>query len=272
MHPTISPSPGKCSVLGVGISTTSYDTVAERCTAWIDERHLSKRKIDAKYICVTSVHGVMMAQRDSKLRSIINGADIATPDGMPIVWALRSFGRKGQQRVYGPNLMLVLCQRAEEGGHRIFLYGSRPETLRQLAENLLARYPRLNIAGAYPDPFHALTPGEDSRIQHAILRSNCDLLFVGVGAAKQKRWMADHLASFPGVVMVGVGAAFDFHSGLLKQAPEWIQNSGLEWLFRLLNEPKRLWRRYLLITPMFLPHWGLQWVRMHCLRLSRLAS
>jgi len=258
-------------VLGVGISTTSYDAVVDRCTAWIEERHLTKRKIDAKYICVTSVHGVMLAQRDSELRSIINRADIVTPDGMPIVWAMRSFGRKGQQRVYGPALMLALCRRAAEAGHRIFLYGSRPETLRHLQQNLRAKYPQLNIAGACTAPFHALTPEEDSRIQQIILHSNCDLLFIGIGEPKQSRWMADHLASFPGVIMLGLGAAFDFHAGVQKQAPEWMQNSGLEWLFRLFNEPKRLWRRYLLITPWFLPRWGVQWLRLRCPRRSRLA-
>jgi N-acetylglucosaminyldiphosphoundecaprenol N-acetyl-beta-D-mannosaminyltransferase len=250
----------KYPVLGVGISTTSYEAVVDQCTEWIDERHLGRSEIGARYICVTSVHGIMLAQRDSDLRSIINRADIATPDGMPIVWALRSFGRKSQQRVYGPTLMLKLCERAEKAGHRVFLYGSRPETLRQLAQNLLAKYPQLNIVGAYPDAFHAVTPEEESRIRQAIFRCNCDLLFVGTGESKQNRWMANHLTSFPGVVMLGVGAAFDFHAGVLKHAPEWIQNSGLEWLFRLFNEPKRLWRRYLVITPWFLPHWGLQWL------------
>jgi N-acetylglucosaminyldiphosphoundecaprenol N-acetyl-beta-D-mannosaminyltransferase len=119
----------KYPVLGVGISATSYDAVVDGCTEWINDRYANKCCSTAKYICVTSVHGVMMAQRDSELRSIMNHANLATPDGMPIVWALRSFGRKGQQRVYGPDLMLALCRRAAEAGHRIFLYGSRPETL-----------------------------------------------------------------------------------------------------------------------------------------------
>jgi N-acetylglucosaminyldiphosphoundecaprenol N-acetyl-beta-D-mannosaminyltransferase len=272
MDEASSPALRKYSVLGVGINATSYGAVVDRCSEWINERHLSNCCSSAKYICVTSVHGVMMAQRDSTLRSIVNHANLATPDGMPIVWALRSFGRKGQQRVYGPDLMLALCQRAAEAGHRIFLYGSRPETLHLLEQNLRTQYPQLNLVGSYPDPFHRASPEEESAIRTTILESNCDLLFVGIGEPKQNRWMADHLTAFPGVVMLGVGAAFDFHAGCIQQAPEWIQRSGLEWLFRLLQEPKRLWRRYLLITPWFLPRWGIQWLKMHCFRLSNLAS
>ncbi len=261
MHPTTSVSPDKRSVLGVGISRTSYTTVVSQCTDWIEERRWSKCTPDAKYICVTSVHGIMAARRDPELLSILNRADIVTPDGMPVVWAMRSFGTKDQQRVYGPNLMLALCEQAEQQEHRIFLYGSRPEILVKLRQNLRARYFRLKIVGSCPDLFREPSPEEDAAIREKILESDCDLLFVGIGEPKQNRWMANHLSSFPGVVMVGVGAAFDFHAGRVRQAPPWIQNSGLEWLFRLFHEPKRLWKRYLLTTPPFLPCWAAQWIR-----------
>lgn len=186
MNQAISPSLSKCSVLGVNITPTSYAAVVDKCTEWINQRHLSKCIGNAKYICVTSVHGVMMAQRDTKLRSIINCANIATPDGMPIVWALRSFGIKGQQRVYGPNLMLALCSRAVEAGYRIFLYGSRPETLHQLEQNLRIKYPLLNIVGSCPDPFHTPTSEEDSAIQKMILESNCQLFVCRYRRAEAK--------------------------------------------------------------------------------------
>lgn len=251
----------RLKLLGVDISTTCYGAVVDECTEWINQRRRSEPESHARYICVTSVHGIMAAKRDSELRSIINRADIVTPDGMPIVWALRSLGQRGQQRVYGPNLMLALCQEAAERGHRIFLYGSRPEVLLKLQQNLKDRYPRLTVVGTCPDLFRAPNPEEKIAIKKTILNSNCDLLFVGIGEPKQNHWMATHLSSFPGVVMVGLGAAFDFHAGQVRQAPPFIQNSGFEWLFRLLHEPKRLWKRYLLITPPFLPYWAIQWVK-----------
>ena len=262
-------APVKQDVLGVGISATSYSDVAAVCNRWLQERESAAV---ARYICITSVHGVMEARKDSRLRSIFNQADIATPDGMPIVWALRSFGFPGQQRVYGPNLMLTLCEQAEARGHRIFLYGGRPESLEALRLRLRQRFPRLVIAGSYSPPFRPLTDDEETGVREQISSAKPDLLFVGISTPKQERWMNEHRACFPGVVMIGVGAAFDFHAGRVRQAPAWMQKRGLEWLFRLTMEPARLWKRYLLVTPLFLPCWALQRLSISMRRIACGAS
>jgi N-acetylglucosaminyldiphosphoundecaprenol N-acetyl-beta-D-mannosaminyltransferase len=252
--------PRKQPVVGVGISMTSYSEVAQVCARWIAERRTDTAGSlrHARYICVTSVHGIVSAFLNRSLRPVFNAADIATPDGMPVVWALRSLGARSQQRVYGPDLMLALCEQAGKLGHRVFLYGGREETLPVLCERLKARIPGLQIVGAYSPPFRPLTPDEDAQIVQRILDSGADLLFVGLSTPKQDRWMLEHRLKLPGLVMAGVGAAFDFHAGRVSQAPPWMQRTGLEWLFRLKEEPTRLWKRYLLVTPLFLPLWGLQ--------------
>jgi N-acetylglucosaminyldiphosphoundecaprenol N-acetyl-beta-D-mannosaminyltransferase len=195
---------------------------------------------------------------DPDVRTALNSADIAATDGMPLAWALQSLGAKGQRRVYGPDLMLALCGQAARLGHRIFLYGGRNETLAILCSRLNARFPSLEIAGAYAPPFRPLTPNEDHACVKRILASDADIVFVGLGAPKQEQWMAEHRSRLPGIVMLGVGAAFDFHAGRVRQAPRWMQGYGLEWLFRLYVEPARLWRRYVLLNPLFLAMWALQ--------------
>ena len=250
--------PAKQNVCGVNISATNYGQVVDCCSHWIEEKRQSDTSGPSRYICVTSVHGVMEARQDGELRGILNNADIATPDGMPVVWALRSFGRRGQQRVYGPTLMLKLCERAATNGHKLFLYGSTPEVIQGLTEKLTTLYPAIRIVGTYSPPFRALTAEEEADIQARIRESNADLVFVGISTPKQERWMARQQQRLDGVIMIGVGAAFDFHAGRVKQAPKWMQDRGLEWLFRLVSEPRRLWRRYILITPRFLPLWAMQ--------------
>lgn len=252
--------PTKQLVVGVQISTTSYSQVVDLCRLWAAQRKIESPP-HAHYICVTSVHGVISAQDDPQVCRYLNEADIATPDGMPVVWALRSLGHKAQQRVYGPTLMLHLCQAAAEQGLRIFLYGGQDETLRQLRTRLQSQFPGLPIAGAYAPPFRQLTPEEDHAVQERILASDADIVFVGISTPKQEKWMHEHRHCFPGVTLIGVGAAFDFHAGRTKQAPAWMQKRGLEWLYRLLSEPARLWRRYLLVTPRFLPLWAWQLLR-----------
>jgi N-acetylglucosaminyldiphosphoundecaprenol N-acetyl-beta-D-mannosaminyltransferase len=249
--------PEKQRVLQVGVSKTSYAEVVALCREWAAER---RARPDAKshYIAVTSVHGLIMAEDDPQIRRTLNEADIATPDGMPIVWALRSFGAREQQRVYGPTLMLELCRDAAEHAHRIFLYGGREETLPILRARLEEKFPGLQIAGTYSPPFRSLTAEEDTKVQKMIRAADPDIIFVGISTPKQEKWMHEHRAAFPGVTMIGVGAAFDFHAGRTRQAPEWMQRNGLEWLFRLAVEPARLWRRYLLLTPRFLPLWAWQ--------------
>jgi N-acetylglucosaminyldiphosphoundecaprenol N-acetyl-beta-D-mannosaminyltransferase len=249
--------PAKLSVLGVGITPTSYGAVLRQCRAWIEERHGGGNP-PGRTICVVSVHGIMTAFRDARCRAVLNQADLATPDGMPVVWALRSFGAAGQSRVYGPNLMLALCGQAARLGHRVFLYGGTEATLAQLKRKLSHKFPTLIIAGSYSPPFRPLTAAEDAEVTGMIQRSDADLLLVGISTPKQDFWMQDHRARLAGVVMAGVGAAFNFHAGEVRQAPAWMQSRGLEWLFRLGMEPLRLWKRYLLVTPLFLPLWALQ--------------
>lgn len=247
----------KFNIIGTAVSATSYEEVVDAVGNWVSE-DTSARASRAKYICVTSVHGIVTGRQDPEFRGVLNGADVVTPDGMPVVWALRSFGAKGQQRVYGPTLMLRLCEAAGRHRHRIFLYGGRPEVLTALCQNLNARYPELMIVGTYSPPFRPLTSVEDEHIKQIISDSEADLVFIGISTPKQEKWMAAHRWDFPGKVLIGVGAAFDFHAKRVLQAPSWMQRAGLEWLFRLFMEPARLWKRYLLITPQFLPLWALQ--------------
>ena len=249
----------KQGVLGVSVSVTSYDEVCALCDRWIQQKERTDQfRQPGRYICVTSVHGIMTARSNAAFRRILNQADLVTPDGMPVVWAMRSFGCSRQPRVYGPTLMLALCEQAARRRHRVFLYGTRPGTLKALRRNLLARFPELKIAGTYAPPFRQLTPAEDAQVTRRIRASEADLVFVGISTPKQEAWMSAHAAALPGVVMLGVGAAFDFHAGRLRQAPQWMQRNGLEWLYRLSMEPRRLWRRYLLHTPLFLPLWFMQ--------------
>jgi N-acetylglucosaminyldiphosphoundecaprenol N-acetyl-beta-D-mannosaminyltransferase len=256
--------PDKQFVVSAGISKTSYAEVVELCRRWAEDR---SGRSQARYICVTSVHGIILAKDDPAFAKILNSADIATPDGMPVVWALRSFGSSGQQRVYGPTLMLELCRSAAANGHRIFLYGGHPAALPPLEARLREQFPALQIAGSYSPPFRPLSDEEDLAIQQSIRASGAHLLFVGIGTPKQEQWMYQHRHCFPGLTMIGVGAAFDFHAGRTPQAPRWMQRAGLEWLFRLAAEPARLWRRYLLVTPRFLPLWLVQ--RLKTVRESR---
>ena len=244
-------------VVGVGVSATSYQDTANTIREWVGEQRKNPSR-PARYVCVTSVHGIITAREDSDFREILNDADIVTPDGMPIVWAMRSFGLHSQGRVYGPDLMLVLCQQAAELGHRVFLYGALPDTLEKLKAALVKRCPGLQIVGTLSPPYSPLTPEEDLAYVRKIQESKAEIVFVGLSTPKQERWMQAHRLSLAGTIFLGVGAAFDFHAGRIRQAPAWVRRAGFEWLFRLLMEPRRLWKRYLLTTPKFLPLWALQ--------------
>ena len=252
-------TPRKYNIVGVNISGTSYAEVTNICSAWMAKPDPDR----ARYICITSVHGIISSRQEPWVRDVLNAADIATPDGMPVVWALRSFGAREQQRVYGPTLMLHLCRMAAEQGHGIYLYGGTEDRLELLRRKLTQKIPGLRIVGSYAPPFRPLTEQEDAAVKADILESGARLVFIGISTPKQDKWMFDHRSELPGVVMVGVGAAFDFHAGHVKQAPAWMQRAGLEWLFRLAAEPRRLWKRYILITPRFLPLWALQWIAFH---------
>ncbi|MBW3660431.1 MAG: WecB/TagA/CpsF family glycosyltransferase [Gemmatimonadetes bacterium] len=235
----------RANVLGVGVSAIDMTDALSRIEEWIDRR-------TPHYVTVTGVHGVMESQRDEELRRIHNAAGLVTPDGMPLVWLSRLSGFHDVRRVYGPDLMLECCARSVERGWKHFLYGGAEGVPELLAERLRERFPGIDIVGAYSPPFRPLTDEEDERIVETIDRSEADIVWVGLGTPKQERWMSDHVGRFSASVLVGVGAAFDFHAGLKRQAPAWIQRAGLEWLFRLLSEPRRLWRRYCINNPLFI--------------------
>jgi N-acetylglucosaminyldiphosphoundecaprenol N-acetyl-beta-D-mannosaminyltransferase len=231
-------------VLGVGISAVSLAGATSEIERWLDdgERH---------YVCVTNVHTVMECQRDPGLMRIHNESGLTTPDGMPIVWCGKRAGARNITRVYGPDLLLELCARLDGSTHSAFLYGTTERTLDLLRARLLRNFPRLKIAGAYAPPFRPLTHAEDADVVARINASGADLVWVGLGAPRQERWMAEHRDRLTANVLIGVGAAFDFHAGTVKQAPLWMQEHGLEWAFRLSREPRRLWWRYLRTNPAF---------------------
>jgi N-acetylglucosaminyldiphosphoundecaprenol N-acetyl-beta-D-mannosaminyltransferase len=244
VHDVASPSFARVDVLGVGISAIDPTDALREVTRWIDNglQH---------YVCVTGVHGVMESQGDPELLRIHNESGMTTPDGMPMVWAARIAGAKNTQRVYGPDLMLAVCERAAQRGWGCFLYGATDEVLEQLRSNLSDRYPGLKIVGTHSPPFRALTPEEDEAVVRQINESGAQIVWVGLSTPKQERWMASHIGRVNSSALFGVGAAFDMHAGNLRQAPRWMQRSGLEWLFRLASEPRRLWRRYAVNNPRF---------------------
>ena len=235
----------RVDVLGVGVSAIDMPAAVDRIEGWI-------RQGSRNYICVTGVHGVMESQRDAELRRIHNASGLTTPDGMPMVWAGHWAGASWMRRVYGPDLMLAICQRAQEMGWRSFFYGGREGVPERLAERLVERFPGLNVVGTYSPPFRDLTAEEDAALVAEINSSHADLVWVGLSTPKQERWMAAHVGRLNAPVLLGVGAAFDIHAGTLAQAPGWMRRHGLEWLYRLIREPRRLWRRYLSNNPRFL--------------------
>jgi len=216
----------------------------ETIEGWIDRR-------EPNYVCVTGVHGVMESQSDEDLREIHNSAGLVTPDGMPLVWLSRWRGARQVQRVYGPDLMLELCQRSVGRGYRHFFYGGAEGVADLLASRLEKRFPGLVVAGTFCPPFRPLTDAEDEEIIRRIRAAEPDLVWVGLSTPKQERWMRSHVDRLGEAVLLGVGAAFDFHAGLKPQAPSWMQRIGLEWLFRMLSEPRRLGPRYLVNNPKF---------------------
>lgn len=205
----------------------------------------------SRYICAANVHMLMEAHDSVEFRDVVNGADLVTPDGMPLVWMMRLKGMRDQQRVYGPTLMLHVLNVAKSEGIPVGFYGGRLEVLDALIERMKTRYVGLNVVFSHSPPFRELSPEEDADIVTQANRSNVKILFVGLGCPKQEIWMAQHRGRI-NAVMLGVGAAFDFHGGTKKQAPLWMQKAGFEWLYRLMSEPARLWRRYLIHNPRFI--------------------
>jgi N-acetylglucosaminyldiphosphoundecaprenol N-acetyl-beta-D-mannosaminyltransferase len=216
---------------------------------WIDDTVAVRGR---GYICVAAVHTVMASQEDPALKDAVLGSNLTVPDGQPLVWAMNALGHDMPSRVYGPELMDRHCARAARAGTRIFLYGGRNQgALARLARNLIERHPGLRIVGGYAPPFRPLDEEETEAIAREINASGADVVWVGIGVPKQEKWMAAMRDRLDAPVLVGVGAAFDFHAGLVAQAPEWMQRLGLEWAYRLSREPRRLWKRYLRYNPRF---------------------
>ena len=234
----------RVDVLGVGISAVDMTMACDEITRWIDHR-------EQHYVCVTGVHGVMESQRDPELLAIHNASGLTAPDGMPMVWAGRRAGADWMSRVYGPDLMLTVLKRAADRGWSSYLYGGNEGIADLLATRLRARFPGLKISGTCSPPFRPLNATEDDEVVYRINHSGADIVWVGLSTPKQERWMAAHVGRLEAPAMVGVGAAFDFHAGLVSQAPGWMQQSGLEWLYRFAKEPRRLWKRYLQNNPAF---------------------
>ena len=235
---------GRVDVLGVGISPVTMQTTLDILESWINGR--SKR-----YVCVTGVHGVMESQTDEGLRRIHNESGLTTPDGVPMVWACHWAGRKETQRVYGPDLMLEVCARGAQEGWRMFFCGGKPGTAERLSQRLATRFPGLAVAGSYSPPFGPQDEAAEAEMLAMIDAAHPDIVWIGLSTPKQEHWMATYRSRLEAPVLIGVGAAFDIHAGELRQAPSWLQERGLEWLYRLIREPRRLWRRYLRNNPRF---------------------
>jgi N-acetylglucosaminyldiphosphoundecaprenol N-acetyl-beta-D-mannosaminyltransferase len=231
------------SILGMWVDATSYDDASWRVVRWAREGR-------SVYVCVATVHMIMETVDSVAFRQIVNGADLVTPDGRPLVWALRSLGVKGASQVRGTDLTAHVVERAAREGTPIRLYGGTLESLEEFVRVLETRYPDVRVVCRISPPFRPLTPEEDEAVTREIVELGARIVFVGIGCPKQERWMAAHKGRIP-AVMLGVGAAFDFHTGRVPQAPRWMQVSGLEWVFRLLMEPRRLWKRYAKHNPRF---------------------
>ena len=230
-------------VLGAQIDVVTWDGALDRLLGWAHAR-------DSRYVTICNVHVVVSASRDPAYREIINASDMATPDGAPVAWMLRQQGFVDQSRISGPDLMWALCERAAQENLPIYCYGSTAATLGLLEARLRAAFPALLMTMESP-PFRVLTAEEDAAAVERINTSGAGFVFVGLGCPKQERWMAEHRGRV-NAVMIGVGAAFDFHAGTVQRAPAWMRDNGLEWLHRLASEPGRLWKRYLVTNTLFI--------------------
>jgi N-acetylglucosaminyldiphosphoundecaprenol N-acetyl-beta-D-mannosaminyltransferase len=232
-------------VLGVRVDAVQIPDVVSHMEEWI------RRRDACRYIAVTDMHSLMQAQHAESFKKILLDADLVVPDGFPLVWLGRRKGLALRRRVYGPELMERFCEESTSQGYRHFFYGGAQGVAEDLSICLAARFPGLQIAGAYCPPFRPLTQQEDEEVVAMINSVRADVVWVGLGAPKQERWMSEHKGRLKAPVLVGVGAAFDFQTGRIAQAPQWMREHGLEWLFRLLREPGRLWRRYLIYGTQF---------------------
>lgn len=238
------------SVLGTWVDALSWDDAIAQLLAWGAAR-------ESRYVCICNVHSVVTAAHDAPLRHALGGADLSTPDGAPIAWGLRQLGFPTQERLAGPDLMWRYLRHAERLEQKIFLYGSTNATLSSLRVAIAREFPRLQVCGMLSPSFHTPSAAEDDAEVVAINASGAHAVFVGLGCPKQEKWMAAHRGKI-NMVMIGVGAAFDFHSGMKSRAPLWWQRHGLEWLYRLGSEPRRLFRRYLVTNTLFVVRFARQ--------------
>jgi len=245
MSEALLPVPPRANVLGVGLHTVNMEEAV----------HLLEKaaKIRFKgYVCVTGVHGVTECQQDENLRTTLNESLLNVPDGMPMVWVGKAQGYKTMGRVYGPELMERLCARSVDNGFTHFFYGGNTGVAEALRVALTARFPGLRVVGTYTPPFRPLDQDELAALRHQVAACRPDFFWVGLSTPKQERFMRAHIDLLDTTVMLGVGAAFDLHTGRMKDAPRWMKNSGLQWLHRLCQEPRRLARRYLINNPLFI--------------------
>lgn len=242
------------NILGVGVSAVNMTITLDILDRWI-------RAQKPHYVCVTGVHGIMESYRSRVTKRVHNEAGLVVPDGMPLVWLSRLQGYRHVERVYGPDLMLAVFQKSVDCGYTHFFYGGRPGVADMLANRMELRFPDVRIVGMYAPPFRRLSAAEDSSVCATINRSRPDIVWVGISTPKQERWMARHIGRLGSSVLIGVGAAFDFHAGVKSQAPRWMMRTGLEWLFRLLHEPVRLGPRYFRNNLPFMAHITVRWLR-----------
>lgn len=235
----------RANVLGVGLSVINLDSAVEVVTQALERKQKG-------YVCVTGVHGVSEAQTNPEFRAILNHSFLTTPDGMPMVWMGKVQGFKQMGRVYGPDLMLRVCDWTRTRGFTHFLYGGAPGVVEELKARLERQFPGLQIVGHYTPPFRPLTAEEEADLARQVATLKPDIFWVGLSTPKQEQFMANHWQKLDATLFFGVGAAFDFHAGRMHQAPRWMQRNGLEWLFRLICEPRRLWKRYFKNNPLFL--------------------
>lgn len=235
------------NVLGVAVSAINLDSAVSLASRWIDAG-------DPGYICLTGVHGVMEARADDTFRRILNGAAINAPDGMPMTWVGRLQGFRQMDRVFGPDFMAAMCRHSVPREYRHFLYGGRPGVAELLREKLQAKIPGIRICGTYTPPFTSLTPDQEREVIDLVRESKPHILWVGLGTPKQERFMAQYLQRLQVPLLVGVGAAFDYHTGRIRDCSGWIKRAGLQWAHRAMQDPARLWKRYLRNNPAFLWH------------------
>lgn len=257
----LSPRLPVANVLGVGVHAVNMESAVACITGAIAGQQRG-------YVCVTGVHGVMEAQRDPQFRQALAESMLVVPDGMPTVWIGRLQGHKKMQRVFGPDLMLEVCERSVKLGYTHFFFGGKPRVAEELAATLTQKFPGMKIAGTYTPPFRPLSAIENLELQDHVKRLDPDIVWVGLSTPKQEKFMAESIALLNCRVMIGVGAAFDLHTGKLKDSPLWVKNAGLQWLHRLCQEPSRLWKRYLINNLGFIARITLQLLKVRTYKLA----